>query len=119
MKRFMFGMAMSAALLLPMYAEDAPKSEVGKRAENQQKRIGQGLKSGQLTGKGAAKLEGREQKVHSEVKADRAANGGHLTAAEKAKVNNQQNKISNRIYDKKHNDVAQPGVTPNVQPPKQ
>jgi hypothetical protein len=119
MKRFMFGLAFSAAMLLPVFAADPPKTEVGARDRNQQKRIGQGLKSGQLTGKGAAKLEGREANVKSETQADRAANGGHLTAAEKSKVNSQQNAISKRIYDKKHNDVAQPGVTPHPAPPKQ
>src|SRR5580698_6691014 len=33
---------------------------------------------------------------------DRIANG-HLTAADRAKINNQQNHVSNRIYDDKHN----------------
>jgi hypothetical protein len=33
----------------------------------------------------------------------RAANGGTLTPGEKAKVNRQQNRVSNQIYNKKHN----------------
>src|SRR6201984_3801929 len=37
-----------------------PKSEVGKRAENQQDRIAQGIKSGQLTAGGAGNLEHQE-----------------------------------------------------------
>src|ERR1700750_350406 len=37
-----------------------PKSEVGKRAENQQDRIAQGIKSGQLTAGEASNLERKE-----------------------------------------------------------
>jgi len=80
-----------------------PKSEVGKRAENQQDRIANGVKSGQLTAGETANLESKEAAVNGEVKADRAANGGKLTAAEKAQVNRQQNHLSNQIYQDKHN----------------
>ena len=82
----------------------APKSEVGKRAENQQDRIAQGVKSGQLTAGETAHLENNEAKINREVKADRAANGGKLTAQEKAQVNRQQNRESRQIYRDKHND---------------
>ena len=37
-----------------------PKSEVGQRERNQQERIAQGVKSGQLTAGETAHLEGRE-----------------------------------------------------------
>ena len=84
-----------------------PKSEVGKRQENQQDRIAQGIKSGQLTPKETAHLEGRESAINHEVKNDRAANGGHLTPAEHRQVNRQQNRTSNAIYRKKHNGRTQ------------
>ena len=80
-----------------------PKSEVGKRAENQQDRIAQGVKSGQLTPGEAAHLEKNEAKINNEVRNDRAANGGKLTAQEKKQVNRQQNKESQQIYRAKHN----------------
>ena len=80
-----------------------PKSEVGKRAENQQDRIGQGIKSGQLTAGEAAHLENNEAKINKEVRNDRAANGGKLTSQERAQVNRQQNKTSRQIYRDKHN----------------
>ncbi|HME33720.1 MAG TPA: hypothetical protein VKF84_00685 [Candidatus Sulfotelmatobacter sp.] len=80
-----------------------PKSEVGKRAENQQDRIAQGIKSGQLTAGETAHLENNEAKVNKEVHNDRAANGGKLTAQEKQQVNRQQNKMSRQIYRDKHN----------------
>ena len=80
-----------------------PTSEVGKRAENQQDRIAQGVKSGQLTAGEAAHLESNEAKINNEVRNDRAANGGKLTASEKAQVNRQQNRQSHQIYRAKHN----------------
>ena len=33
----------------------------------------------------------------------RAADNGHLTAADQAKINRQQNRLSQQIYNKKHN----------------
>ncbi|HYM75095.1 MAG TPA: hypothetical protein VE377_03885 [Candidatus Dormibacteraeota bacterium] len=81
----------------------APKSEVGKRAENQQDRIAQGVKSGQLTAGEASHLEKNETKINQEVRSDRAANGGKLTSQEKAQVNRQQNRQSRQIYRDKHN----------------
>jgi len=80
-----------------------PKSEVGKRAENQQDRIAQGIKSGQLTAGEASNLERKEAGINREVRTDRAANGGKLTQQERAQVNRQQNRVSNQIYNKKHN----------------
>jgi hypothetical protein len=80
-----------------------PKSEVGQRAENQQDRIAQGIKSGQLTSGEAAHLESNEAKINNEVRNDRAANGGKLTSQEKAQVNRQQNRQSRQIYQAKHN----------------
>src|ERR1700738_5127576 len=80
-----------------------PKSEVGKRQENQQDRIAQGIKSGQLTPSETAHLEGRAAAINKEVKNEGAANGGKLTPVERRQVNRQQNRTSNAIYRKKHN----------------
>jgi predicted transglutaminase-like cysteine proteinase len=80
-----------------------PKSEVGKRQENQQDRIANGVQSGQLTAGETAKLEKKEAAVNGEIKADRAANGGKLTTAEKKQINQQQNQLSKQIYKDKHN----------------
>jgi len=80
-----------------------PKSEVGKRAENQQDRIAQGVKSGQLTAGETANLESKEAGINHEIAADRKANGGTLTNAERAQVNRQQNRVSKQIYKDKHN----------------
>ncbi len=80
-----------------------PTTEVGQRQRNQQERIAQGIKSGQLTAGETAHLEGREAAVNHEIHNERAANGGTLTAQERAQVNRQQNRNSAAIYRKKHN----------------
>jgi hypothetical protein len=84
-----------------------PKSEVGQRQRNQQERIAQGVKSGQLTAGETAHLEGREAHINKEVHNERAANGGKLTPAERRQVNRQEDRTSRAIYRKKHNGRVQ------------
>ena len=81
----------------------AMAAEVDRRETRQQERIGQGVESGQLTPGETARLERQEQRIDNQVKAERAANGGHLTAAERQQVNREQNRESRRIYAAKHN----------------
>ncbi len=80
---------------------------VGQRKENQQDRIANGVRSGQLTAGETAKLENKQQGVNRTVAGMRQANGGKLTAADKTAVNQQQNKASKQIYAKKHNAAKQ------------
>ena len=80
-----------------------PKPTIAERKENQQDRIANGVKSGQLTAGETANLETKEAAINGETKADRAANGGKLTGAEKTQINQQQNQVSKQIYDDKHN----------------
>jgi hypothetical protein len=85
-------------------------NEVGQRRENQQDRIAQGVKSGQLTAGETAKLENQQKGINQQVKAERSANGGKLTPGEKQQVNKEQNNASKNIYNKKHNAKTQGGT---------
>src|SRR5258707_3894108 len=76
---------------------------VAQRKENQQDRIANGVKSGQLTPGETANLENKEAAINKETRTDRAANGGKLTSAEKTQINQQQNPMSKQIYADKHN----------------
>ncbi len=78
-------------------------NKVGQRRENQQDRIAQGIRSGSLSAAETARLEKRESAINQEVRTDRMANGGKLSAGERAQVNHQQNRMSGRIYRAKHN----------------
>ena len=95
-----FAALVAAAVL----ASPALAAEVDNREANQQARIAQGVRSGQLTPGETARLERKEAGIHQEIKQERAANGGHLTPGERAQVNRQQNRVSNQIYRAKHND---------------
>jgi hypothetical protein len=77
-------------------------NQVNRREANQQKRIGNGIKNGQLTSQQATNLEKRETSVQNREKRDMAAHNGHLTKAEQNGINRQQNRISKSIYKDKH-----------------
>jgi hypothetical protein len=77
-------------------------NQVNKREEDQQQRIGNGVKSGKLTSQQTANLEKRETSVQNREQKDMAAHNGHLTKAEQKGINRQQNRISKSIYKDKH-----------------
>ena len=77
--------------------------EVGQRQENQQDRIANGIKSGQLTAGETAKLENQQQSINQEKNGMKAANDGKLTPGDKAVLNKRENNASKNIYAKKHN----------------
>src|SRR5271169_934420 len=108
------------ALMLPLAAQTAPNAvqtnptppipkppTINQRLENQQDRIAQGINSGQLTAGETANLETKESAITKEVQADRQANGGKLTRAERTQVNHQLNRTSKQIYRDKHNGIRQ------------
>jgi hypothetical protein len=78
-------------------------NEVGQRRENQQDRIAQGIRSGQLRPGETARLEGQQQSINHEIAGMRQSNGGRLTGAERTAINQRQNRASGNIYAKKHN----------------
>jgi hypothetical protein len=77
---------------------------IAQRKENQQDRIANGIKSGQLTAGETAKLE--NSKKASTSKSPQTAKPT-LTKGEKAQVNHEQNQASKNIYNKKHNSATQ------------
>jgi hypothetical protein len=87
-------------------------NKVGQRRENQQDRVAQGIRSGQLTPGETAKLENQQKGINQQVAADRKANGGTLTAGEKTQINREQNQASRNIHRKKHNGATQGGAKP-------
>lgn len=83
-------------------------NEVGQRRYNQQQRIANGVSSGQMSPSEAARAENHEQNINRHVAADRAANGGKLTAQERQNINKRQNNASRQIYNEKHNEKTAP-----------
>jgi hypothetical protein len=73
------------------------------REANQDQRIANGLRSGQMTSGEAARAERTQSNIDQQVHDDREANGGKLTGAEREQINGEQNQASRQIYDEKHN----------------
>ncbi len=84
-----------------MMAAPANAARADRRQGKQQARIVQGAKSGELTKGEAARLEAQHQAIKQEIRQDRA-DDGHLDAAERAKIEHDQNKLNRRIYVQKH-----------------
>ncbi|BDG09985.1 hypothetical protein [Anaeromyxobacter paludicola] len=94
---------LAAAALVASLSVPALAAEVDARQENQQRRIAEGVESGQLTPRETARLERKEARIRREIRRDRAQNGGKLTPAEKARINREENRTSRQIYRAKHN----------------
>lgn len=88
---------------------------VGARAENQQDRIANGVRSGQMTAGETRNVERRDASINRQVANDRAANGGRLTPQERQQINQRQNNVSNSIYNDRHNAATQANPHPYAQ----
>jgi len=73
------------------------------REANQDQRIANGLRSGQMTSGEAARADRSQSRIDQQVHNDRAANGGRLTGQERQQINGEQNAASRQIYNEKHN----------------
>ena len=78
------------------------------RKENQQDRIAQGVKSGELTAAETSTLEKQEAGINKEESGMRAQDDGKLTAQDKTTLDSQLNAESKEIYADKHNAAEQP-----------
>ena len=93
------------ALALPAFAQTTARDPaatpgIDKRQANQQRRIEEGVKSGQLTPREAARLEkgqARIQRMEDRAKAD-----GVVTKQERARIEHAQNVESRKIAREKH-----------------
>jgi len=108
--------ALIAALALAplaMYAQDTTPTpgkndyNINQRKVDQQKRIANGVKSGELTAGETSHLEHQEAGINKEERGMRAQDNGHLTKQDRKTIHHQQNQESRRIYRDKHNDKVQ------------
>jgi len=77
-------------------------NQVNGRETNQQNRIANGVKNGQLTPGQTARLERGEQRLQNNEKKDMAADNGHLTKQDQRQLNREANHMSKRIHNDKH-----------------
>lgn len=97
--KFVTAVALISMFSLPAHAQSSTE-RIDKRQTNQQQRIDQGVKSGQLNEKEAARLQkgqARVQKMEDKAMAD-----GKVSAKERAKIEKAQDNQSKRIAREKH-----------------
>jgi len=103
MNRLMTG-ALTGAMLLGLAATGfaGPRTpRINRRQENQQDRIQQGIKSGELTRREAGRLESLEGRIQANKLIDKS--DGHVSPRERAHLNRELNRASHDIYRDKHN----------------
>ena len=92
--------AVLAALSLPAFAQTTSTPRIDQRQANQEQRIQQGVNSGQLNQKEAARLEKGQARVQKME--DKAVADGKVMAKERARIEKAQNKESRKIAREKH-----------------
>ena len=92
--------ALAVGALLSTSAMAQNTQDVIQRDVNQEKRIEQGLKSGELSTKEASKLEREESRV--DKMESKALSDGKLSNAEKHRIEREQNRVSKDIAREKH-----------------
>lgn len=101
MKTVKFAAAIAcAALTLPALAQTTSTPRIDQRQANQERRIEQGEKSGQLNKREARRLE--RGQAHVQKMENKAVADGKVTAKERAKIEKAQDRQSRRIYREKH-----------------
>lgn len=93
----------SLALMIVMFPATglAQNHGINDRQRDQQQRIRQGVRSGELTRREARRLEGEQARIYrNEARARHS--GGEFTARERLRIQRQLNHSSRDIYRQKH-----------------
>lgn len=90
--------------LIPLAAS---AGEVENRIHDQRARIDQGVRNGSLTYREDRGVNNRLNQIQAQRNRDLRRNGGHLTAAQYAHLNREENHLSNRVFFDKHNERHQ------------
>ncbi|HXZ59748.1 MAG TPA: hypothetical protein VEG26_06160 [Steroidobacteraceae bacterium] len=80
------------------WQKDHPRrTEVNKRLANQNKRIHNEVKEGEITKAQAKQLHSEDHAIRQEERTMASTNGGHITKAEQKSLNQQENQVSQQI----------------------
>ena len=95
---FAAGAVGSAMAADGQWAKDHPRrAEVNKRLNNQDKRVHQERKEGEITKGQAAQLHKEDRQIRGEERAMASQNGGHITKQEQRTLNQQETAVSRQI----------------------
>lgn len=70
---------------------------INQRRENQQRRIGQGIRTGRINARQGARLERREASITHQERHMRRADGGRLNRAQRVRLTHRLNRTSRAI----------------------
>ena len=99
----LLGLNPAAPAAETQWQKDHPRrTQVNQRLKNQNGRIRQGEKNGTLTPQQAGQLHKEDRQIRQEERDMASQNGGHITKLEQRTLNQQENKVSEQIYDEKH-----------------
>ena len=88
----------SGAMAETKWEKEHPRREqVNDRLANQNKRIHQEVKEGELTKQQAADLHKQDHQIRQEERDMASQNGGHITKQEQRTLNQQENHVSREI----------------------
>ncbi len=88
----------SHAAATGQWKKDHPRrAEVNKRLNNQNKRIKQEVKSGEISKSQGAALHKEDHQIRQEERAMASQNGGHIAKQEQKTLNQQENAVSRQI----------------------
>jgi hypothetical protein len=94
---FVFGTAGSAMAVTKWQQNHPRRTEVNHRLANQNSRIHQERKEGDLTKRQAQTLHKDDRGIRREERTMAAQNGGHITRQEQRTINSQENHVSREI----------------------
>ena len=94
----LIGVASNALADETQWQKDHPRrTEVNNRLANQNQRIKQERKEGEITKAKAQKLHAEDHAIRQEERTMASTNGGHITKAEQKSLNQQENQVSKQI----------------------
>jgi hypothetical protein len=92
------GFATSAFAQETQWQKDHPRrTEVNSRLNNQNNRIHNEVKDGQITKGQAKQLHSEDHAIRQEERTMASTNGGHITKSEQRSLNQQENQVSKQI----------------------
>jgi hypothetical protein len=90
--------AATGAMAETQWQKDHPRrAEVNGRLNNQNKRIHQERKEGEISKGQAAQLHKEDHQIRQEERSMASQNGGHITKQEQRTLNQQENQVSQQI----------------------
>jgi len=94
---FAAGVATSAVADTTWQENHPRREQVNNRLANQNARIHDQVKEGELTKAQAARLHKDDRQIRKEERAMASQNGGHITKLEQKTLNQQENRVSKKI----------------------